>query len=249
MGLDMKTGHYLKTGRWAILGLWVALTPLGALADDAKETPKASPVGIGTDWNADVTAAPSLIGNTLNDAQLNTIKLIDAYFNKINDLRGTFVQTANDDRKAKGKFFVKRPGRFKFVYSPPSKLVILSDGNNLLIEDHDLKTVDRFPIESTPFRLLLKKDVNIMRDAHVTKVLESDQEISILISDKKSDSSGKIHLYFNKLPEIDLREWIITDAQGLNTRIAIANLNKEESIDGKLFVGSKIDMPDFSGSE
>ena len=237
----------MKTGQVFAFGLLVAMLPFGAQAKDEKILPKASPVGIGTDWNANVSAAPTVAGNTITNAQLETIGKVNGYFNKINDLRGSFVQTAADDRKAKGKFFVKRPGRFKFVYSPPSKLVILSDGDNLLIEDHDLKTVDRFPIESTPFRLLLKRNVDIMRDAHVAMVEETDEKIAISISDKRADSSGKIQLYFTKNTEMELSEWIITDAQGLDTRIAIAGLSKEESIDNKLFVGSKIDMPDFSG--
>ena len=243
MGLEMKAM------RWVALGLVLAVMPFRAEAEDAKQIPKASPVGIGTDWNADVTVAPSIVGKTFSEAQVSVINRVNAYFNKINNLRGSFVQTAADDRRAKGKFFVKRPGRFRFVYSPPSKLVILSDGRTLLIEDHDLNTVDRFPIESTPFRLLLKENVDIVRDAHVTNIEETEEQISLSINDKKSDSSGKIQLYFNKQPELELREWIITDAQGLNTRIAIAGLNKEEGIDNKLFVGSMIDMPDFSNSD
>ena len=240
-------GLIFKAGRWALTGMFLALAPMAAHAEKAKNTPKASPVGIDTDWNADVTKAPSVSGSTMSGDQQAAIKKINGYFNGINDLSGAFLQTAADDRKAKGKFFVKRPGLFRFVYSPPSKLVILSDGKNLLIEDHDLKTVDRFPLNSTPFRLLLKKDVNILRDAHVTRVVETDDTISMAISDKKSDSSGKIQLYFTKKPELVLREWIITDAQGLDTRIAIARLDRKEALNRKLFVGSKIDMPDFSG--
>ena len=242
-------GLGIKTGRWALAGVILAMMPITAHGENTKDAPKASPVGIDTNWDADVRTTPDVAGNTITDEHQAVIKNINAYFNEINDLRGAFVQTAADDRKARGKFFVKRPGRFRFVYSPPSKLIILSDGDNLLIEDHDLKTVDRFPLDSTPFRLLLKKDVDILRDAHVTKVDEKEDGISITISDKKSDSSGRIQLYFLKKPELELREWIITDAQGLDTRIAIAELDTKEEIDKKLFVGSKIDMPDFSGNE
>jgi len=243
MGLKHKAGH------WALAGIILAMVPASAYGEDAKDTPAASPVGIDSNWNADVKTAPSVSGNTISAGQQASIKQINAYFNGIKDLRGAFIQTAADDRKAKGSFFLKRPGRFRFVYSPPSKLIILSDGDNLLIEDHDLKTVDRFPLDSTPFRLLLKKDVDIMRDAHVSKVMESDDNIAITIRDKKSDSSGKIQLYFTKKPTLELSEWIITDAQGLDTKIAIANLDKEDGIDNKLFVGSKIDMPNFNGED
>ena len=242
------------------IGVLAGFSSLAALAETpaekpaekpleaATETPKVSPIGIGSDWSADVSADADVSGQTFGETEIAIITRVNSYFNSIEDLKGAFIQTSSDDRKAKGKFFVKRPGRFRFVYSPPSKLVILSNGEQLLIEDHDLKTVDRFPIDSTPFRLLLKKDVDILRDARVTGVEETEDRISITIHDKKSDSSGKIQLLFTKSPEVELElsEWIITDAQGLDTRIQIAQLNRDEKVDARMFDGSKIDMPDFS---
>ena len=69
----------------------------------------------------------------------------------------------------KGKFSLKRPGRFRFDYSLPSKQVIISDGEYLAIQDLDLNNEDRVALDQTPFRLLLRKDVDIARDGCISK--------------------------------------------------------------------------------
>ncbi len=57
----------------------------------------------------------------------------------------------------KGKFLLKRPGRFRFDYSLPSKQIIISDGEYLAIQDLDLNNEDRVALDQTPFRLLLRQ--------------------------------------------------------------------------------------------
>ena len=89
------------------------------------------------------------------------------------DLKGTFVQTSADNKRLRGKFYVKRPGRFRFDYTSPSQLVILSDGQYLAIQDLDLKTDDRVALDQTPFRVLLRKDVDLLRDARILEVRRS----------------------------------------------------------------------------
>ncbi len=103
-----------------------------------------------------LVAAATSLASTLDDAGLAAVAEINDYFNTMDDLQGTFRQTDARDQKLKGKFFIKRPGKFRFAYGAPSRLVILSDGSLLSYEDYDLKSVDRYPLESTPFKILLR---------------------------------------------------------------------------------------------
>ena len=175
-------------------------------------------------------------GMTLDPAQVEAIKKVDGYFNELQTLQGRFTQTTSADKKqSRGRFYVKKPGLFRFDYAPPGKLVILSDGSNLAIEDHDLKQTDRYPIDSTPFRLLLRKDVNLLRDARIMDLQAAEDIIVLTIIDKAGDSSGAIKLIFVQKPAFELMEWVITDAQGVETRIEIAELDKSKPIDSKKF--------------
>jgi outer membrane lipoprotein-sorting protein len=229
-----------------------AVVVIGALAGPAfaqqqpapaakPATPAAPPpsnaAGVGSAWKAETKETSNQGGITLDPGHLEAIKRVDGYFNELQTLQGRFVQTTSSDKKqTRGKFYVKKPGLFRFAYAPPSKLVILSDGSSLAIEDHDLKQVDKYPIDSTPFRLLLRKDVNLIRDSRIMDLQVADDLVILTIIDKGGDSSGAIKLFFVQKPIFELKEWVITDAQGVETRIEVAELEKAQPIDSKLFV-------------
>ncbi len=159
-----------------------------------------------------------------------------AYFNQMGDMKGLFVQTSADNKRLRGKFYVKRPGQFRFEYSLPSRQVVVSDGKYLAIQDHDLKTDDRWGLDQTPFRVLLRKDVDLLRDARILEVGEIEDRIVLALQDKSPDTPGRIKLFLAKKPAMELKEWITTDSQGLDTRVELTEFGKAENLDPKLFV-------------
>ncbi len=222
--------------------------PPGAAAAPAPAPAPQNAAGVGSAWKADVKDTANQSGLTLDLTQIEAIKKVDDYFNEMQTMQGRFIQTTSADKKqTRGKFYVKKPGLFRFDYAPPSKLVILSDGSNLAIEDHDLKQVDRYPIDSTPFRLLLRKDVNLIRDARIMELQVADDLVILTIIDKAGDSSGAIKLFFVQKPAFELKEWVITDAQGVETRIEVAELEKAKPIDSKKFVATSFGVQPTTG--
>ncbi len=196
----------------------------------------------GSAWNTEVNTAKG--GIKVSEKQLATLKRVNAYMNSFKSLQGRFRQTNPNKDKQKGKFFVQRPGKMRFDYSAPSLLMIISDGEYLSIEDHDLKTVDRYPLESTPFRMLLADNVNIMRDAVILDMQETAEKISVSLADKTGNAAGQIRLVFANGKELDLLEWVIRDAQGLDTRIEVGNMTMNKEVDQKLFKPSNLGLAD-----
>jgi len=219
--------------RVAAAGLGLTLCSAALSAQEAKKGVAPNPAGAGT-WNANVAPEPS--GSiTLDEGQTAIIKRVDAYFNELANLKGSFVQTSADKKRMRGKFYLKKPGRFRFDYALPSKQVILSDGKFLRIQDHDLGNEDAIELDQTPFRILLRKDVDLLRDARISEVQEAPDLIVISLQDKSPDSVGRIRLILVKKPGLELKEWVTSDAQGLDTRIELADLDKSEDIDASLF--------------
>lgn len=193
--------------------------------DNAAPVGEITPPAIdeGASWEAAVEAtdAPTpLIG----DDQTQAVNRINAYFNGITNLQGHFEQIDPNNKRSNGRFYVQRPGKIRFDYAPPSALRIVADGYSLAIEDSDLKTVEKYPIKSTPFRLLLADTVDLGRDARIVGVERQDGGLAISLEDREGDAAGRIKLYFASNPELELREWMITDAQGLTTRVTVENL-------------------------
>jgi outer membrane lipoprotein-sorting protein len=192
--------------------------------------------------NRDAAPGAALAGTTFDEKQVATIKKINAYFNELQNLRGAFTQTSADNKRLRGKFYVKRPGRFRFDYASPSKMVIVSDGQYLAIQDHDLKTDDRLALDQTPFRILLRKDVDILRDARINELQEADDLIVLSMQDKNPETPGIIKLFMVKKPNLELKEWVTTDAQGLDTRIEVTELSRTEDLDAALFKPTAITL-------
>jgi outer membrane lipoprotein-sorting protein len=215
-----------------IAGAALALTGFAAWAQDTKKAPPpGNPAGTG--WTGQVQSAA---GSVVLDAnQVQAIKRVSAYFSELHNLRGTFVQTSTDTKRIRGRFYVKKPGRFRFDYAPPSKQVIVSDGRFLAIQDLDLGNEDVVELDNTPFRILLRQDVDLMRDALILEVQEAEDLIILSLQDRSPDAPGRIRLFMTKKPTLDLKEWVTTDAQGLDTRVEVSDLVKTEDLDPKLF--------------
>ncbi len=235
-----QTGKLLKRGGMLLAAaLFMAGSTIGSVAADGKKP--AVNAMTGSAWQAEVTPSEPSEGMAVPKDQRALIQKINSYMQKFNDLEGKFIQTNPDNVVQKGKFYVLRPGRMRFDYRRPSRMRIVSDGTYLSIEDHDLKTVNKYPLESTPFRMLLTKNVSLERDARILSLSSSDTSASIKLADKTGQSAGEIQLFFS-MPEMELKEWVITDAQGLHTRIEISNLNFEKKLALSLFKPSKIGL-------
>lgn len=217
---------------WTIV-LAASLAVAVSAAAQGTKPPPANP-----NWNQTITKDGD--GHELDAKQVALVQKVSAYFNQLGDMKGNFVQLSPDNKRLRGKFYLKRPGQFRFEYNLPSKQLIVSDGKYLSIQDLDLKTEDRWGIDQTPFRVLLRKDVDLLRDARILEVGEADDKIVIALQDKSPDTVGKIKLFLQKGPTVELKEWITTDAQGLDTRVELHDFAKAENLDPKLFVPSSV---------
>jgi outer membrane lipoprotein-sorting protein len=214
--------------------LWAVAGSFGAMAQNPGRPAASSPLG-NPSWSTDVKPESTIAGIALDPRQIDTVNKVSRYFNNLENLRGTFVQTSSDNKRMRGTFFVKRPGRLRFEYNRPSRQLIVSDGTMLAIQDLEVHTDDRIALEQTPFRLLLRKDVDLLRDASIVEVQEADDLIVLALQDKSPDAPGQIRLFMTKGPELELREWVTTDSQGTDTRVEVANLARPEDLDLELF--------------
>ncbi len=215
--------------------------PPAVIAAPAPAAKPVSPIGAGAAWQTNVAkpkqaapaAAPAAVPVQESDSEV--VAKVNDYFNKLTDLQGSFIQTDPDNKQKQGKFYFQRPGRARFDYASPSGLRVISDGRNLVIEDHDMNTSERYPLDVTPFKLLLSDTVDLGNDAHILGVEHGSDTIILTAEEKDSSGSGRIRLFFNKA-DMSLKEWIITDAQGLDTRIEVSNLEQNKKVAENFFM-------------
>jgi outer membrane lipoprotein-sorting protein len=213
----------------------VALAAIGVGlggAASAQTTKAAAPQ---QDWSQTVTKEPA--PGELDAKQLEIIQKLTRYFNEMGDMKGEFEQTSSDGKRLRGHIYVKRPSFFRFEYRRPSRQLIISDGKYMIIQDLDLKTDDRWGLDKTPFKLVLKNDVDLLRDAKVLEVGETEDRIYVSMQDKEPGAVGRLKLLFSKSPNLEFKEWVSTDSQGIDTKVELTVFARaEEPLDAKLFV-------------
>ncbi|RMF01037.1 MAG: outer membrane lipoprotein carrier protein LolA [Alphaproteobacteria bacterium] len=181
----------------------------------------------------------------LTPEQIDLVNRLSAYFNSLQHLEGQFIQINPNSETTRGRFYVQRPGLLRFDYAAPSKLRVVADGRYLSIEDHDLRTVDQYPLEATPFRLLLSEDVDLLRDAEIVDLSVNGNIASLTLVDRSENARGRLQLFFTT-DEIELKEWVITDPQGLDTRIQLSHLVQGNEKSRDFFKSSALDFQSFS---
>lgn len=212
----------------------------------ADEEARSAAGAIGAGWETDTTIRPEGEEREITDQEaLEIVEKVNAYFNNLQKFKAEFVQTDANNKQQSGDFYFKRPGKVRFDYDRPSMMKIISNGEYLAVENHDLRTADRYSLDATPFGLLLADEVNLLRDARILAIDRGEDVLILTVEDKTGKSAGQIRLFFRTDPELELASWIISDPQGLDTRIDLAELEHDVELSASLFEFSGIGMKAF----
>jgi outer membrane lipoprotein-sorting protein len=158
-----------------------------------------------------------------------------AYLEGLTEAQGRFVQSDGRGAPTQGELYLKRPGKARFAYGPPSGLLVVSDGGRVIRYDPRLNTFDAVPLSATPLSLFLAKTIRLDRGVQVMRVSRAADGFSIAARDGKKETSGQIVLNFTDNP-MALVGWSVTDAQGRATLVRITGLQRVSGLDPALFV-------------
>ena len=178
---------------------------------------------------------PNAARAALTDEQRSTLENISSYFSGIRTMQGEFVQFGPNGERAEGKFFLARPGKIRFHYLPPARVDIIADGKSVSVKDRKLATQDIWPLSKTPLRFLLADRINLTSDTNVTSVSVEPDLVTVTITEDTTFVQGKLTLIFDAQSR-ELKQWTVTDAQGLDTSVAIYNVEVGKPTNPKLFV-------------
>lgn len=160
---------------------------------------------------------------------------IDAAMNSTASFSGRFAQYAADGSFAQGQVYIKRPGKLRFEYDAPNPLLIVSDGVTLTQQDKALETIDRVPLSATPLNYFLKENINLAQDTEVIALQKTFNEWRVTARDGSGEMDGAITMVFDA-QNLALKEWIIADSFGGETRVLLSGLRYNERINPRLFV-------------
>lgn len=172
---------------------------------------------------------------SLTEADRADLDKVSTYLNGIRALQGGFVQIGPNGELDQGRFYLLKPGKLRFEYQPPSPLLIVSDGRTVAVFNRKLKTVDRYPLSSTPLDLLLGDHVDLRRDNSIVRLQR--QPGTLVVEARSSSNRTKPNIIITfAYPNLELRQWTVIDDQGLPTTVALRELQTGVTPPESLFV-------------
>jgi outer membrane lipoprotein-sorting protein len=171
----------------------------------------------------------------LSDLDKADLDRVSAYLNSIRSLRGDFTQLGPNGELDQGRFYLEKPGRLRFEYQPPSPILIVSDGRTVSVANSKLKTLDRYPLSSTPLDLILSDEIDLRHNSAIVGVQREPGSLVVLARTSRSRRKPNIGLTFSD-PGLELRQWTVIDDQGQSTTIVLGHLESGVSLNDTLFV-------------
>ena len=163
-----------------------------------------------------------------------TIAAAEAALNEIRSLKSRFLQTSSNGGTTEGTLYLKRPGRMRIEYEPAVPVLLIANSGWLIEIDTKLATSTYIPLSRTPANVLVADTIRLSGDIVVTSVARERGVVRIGMVRKGGEDEGRLVLVFQGSP-LELRQWVVTDAQGIETRVALLDPEKGVNLDEKLF--------------
>ncbi len=159
---------------------------------------------------------------------------IEAYLDGLRSFRARFTQLGPRGELATGTIYVRRPGRMRVDYDPPSKILLIATDWRLIYYDGSIRQVNVIPLARTPLAFLLSERIRLGGEIAVLALEEGQGMLSLTLARRAEPEQGQVTLEFARDP-LRLRGWTVRDAQNRETRVELDTLETEVALDPELF--------------
>ena len=182
------------------------------------------------------THAQEVVAATLSEAERATILRIEDYLNGVLTMEARFLQISSNGNYAEGKMYLSRPGKMRLAYDPPVPVLIIVAKGNLIYVDKDLQQVSYVNADDTPAGFLVREKISLFGDdLIITDFIQEAQTLRLSLARAEDPLEGALTLVLSDRP-MQLKKWVVTDAQGVTTTVSLLGPRFGAKIDSELFV-------------
>lgn len=166
---------------------------------------------------------------------IDGVQKYEDYLNSLKTLSGNFMQINSKGERARGTIQMDRPGKMRLTYTNPSNLLIIADGKWLITKDVQADEVNYISLENTPASFILRPYISFSGDVAITNIIPKGNNMTEISLIRRDDpDTGYITLVFRENP-IALKEWKVLDAQGIETRVVLSDVESNIPLQEGLF--------------
>jgi outer membrane lipoprotein-sorting protein len=170
----------------------------------------------------------------LQPADRAEIAEIEHYLDSIRTMSAEFQQFDEQGRVATGRIYLARPGRMRVEYDPPTPYLLVASTGALVYYDPEVKQLTTLPLSSTPAAFLLKDHISLTKGVVVKSFEHGPGALRVEVADASDEGAGSVLMVFEDRP-MALRQWTVTDAQGIKTQVVLTHTSFGVPLDPNLF--------------
>ncbi len=170
----------------------------------------------------------------LQPSDLADLAEIERYLDSIRTMAAEFQQYDQEGRVATGRIYLARPGRLRVEYDPPTPYLLVASSGALVYYDAEIEQVTTLPLSSTPAAFLLKERISLTDGVIVKSFERGPGALRVEVADAEDQAAGSVLLVFEERP-MALRQWTVTDAQGIKTQVVLTRASFDIVLDPSLF--------------
>jgi outer membrane lipoprotein-sorting protein len=176
--------------------------------------------------------------------QADLVSRVEAYLNSIRTMRSRFLQIGPSGEVSRGTVLISRPGKLRIEYDPPSPVLILTESNYLMLYDKDLQSRSYASLDDSLAGFLVRPKIRLSGDVALRKLEETRGIVRLTLAQADSPEAGTLTLVFDDGP-LSLRQWVVVDGQGGETRVSLENPRFNIKLDPERFEFTPPDTEDY----
>ncbi len=193
-----------------------------------------APFGLTGGFSAAAQAETGAQSAALSELDRADLARIERYLTDIRTLHSPFLQISSVGGPVEGDLYLNRPGKMRFEYDPPYPAMLMADGLVLLYYDKELKEETYLPLWETPLWFLLRDEVVLDDSVRIVALERGPAVLRVTVEQNEETPQGRVTLVFADQP-LTLKKWIVTDAQGVTTEVALIAPRVGVEIDDDIF--------------
>jgi outer membrane lipoprotein-sorting protein len=169
--------------------------------------------------------------------EVKDLRRVEQHLNQTKTFSASFSQTATDGSTANGNFYLERPGKLRWQYTPPNPVTIVLRDGMLAYYDAELDELSHIPIDNAVAGFLIQEKISLLESDALTVAIERKESYHIVtITNKETVSDGFLRLLFeDKDSALTMKELEYRDPIGVKTAIVFDNIKYNTALEDNVF--------------
>lgn len=170
----------------------------------------------------------------LSDQDMADVKRIEEYMDSVITMKARFQQVESDGKLSRGTIYLKKPGRLRVEYDPPTPTLLVADGSLLSYVDKDLDQLSQMPLKQSTAWFLVRHPIDLMDGVTVQQIDRSPGGLQLLLTQEDQPDAGSVSLIFYENP-LQLSQWTVVDADNNRVRVGLTDIETGIDLPAQLF--------------